>query len=105
MPFSTRAPPVRFPVGESFGRDHYTVNPYRLGPSTPFSHSVARSGVTVEANAMKFKEMSVMPELIQWKTVQQSKRKLPHILADGQMPFIMAPLANTGDFASEPGGK
>jgi len=58
--------------------------------------------VTVEANATKFKEM---PELAQWKTVQQSKGKSPHILAGGQMPFIMAPLANTGDFASEPGGK
>lgn len=61
--------------------------------------------MTVEANAMKFKEMPVMLELAQWKTVQQSKGKSPHILAGGQMPFIMAPLANNGDFASEPGGK
>ena len=45
MPFSTRAPPVRFPVGESFGRDRYTGNPYRLRPSTPFClTSVAGSG-------------------------------------------------------------
>lgn len=68
-------------------------------------YSVAGSGVTVEANATKFKEMPVMPELAQWKTMQQSKGTLPHILAGGQMPFIMAPLANNGDFASEPGGK
>ncbi len=33
------------------------------------------------------------------------KMEVAPILAGGQMPFIMAPLADNGDFASEPGGK
>jgi len=35
VPFSTRAPPVRFPVGESFGRDHYPGIP---GTPTDWGH-------------------------------------------------------------------
>ncbi|MHB1666179.1 prohibitin family protein [Thiomonas sp.] len=45
---------------------------------------------TAEAEAMKLKEVSVTPELIQWEAVQKWNGRLPRILAGGKMPFIMA---------------
>jgi regulator of protease activity HflC (stomatin/prohibitin superfamily) len=49
---------------------------------------------TAEAEAMKLKEVSVTPELIQWEAVQKWNGKLPHIMAGGKLPFMMAIHAN-----------
>ncbi|MHB1643925.1 MAG: prohibitin family protein [Acidithiobacillus sp.] len=45
---------------------------------------------TAEARAMKLKEVSVTPDLIQWEAVQKWNGKLPHIMAGGNLPFLMA---------------
>lgn len=45
---------------------------------------------TAEAKAMKLKEVSVTPELIQWEAVQKWNGKLPHIMAGGKLPFMVA---------------
>jgi regulator of protease activity HflC (stomatin/prohibitin superfamily) len=44
---------------------------------------------TAEARAMKLKEVSVTPELIQWEAVQKWNGKLPTIMGGGYMPFIL----------------
>lgn len=41
------------------------------------------------AEAMKLKEVSVTPELIQWEAVQKWNGKLPHLMSGGQLPFLM----------------
>ncbi|MBU2767995.1 prohibitin family protein [Acidithiobacillus ferrivorans] len=45
---------------------------------------------TAEARAMKLKEVSVTPELIQWEAVQKWNGKLPTIMGGGHMPFIIS---------------
>lgn len=42
------------------------------------------------AEAMKLKEVSVTPELIQWEAVQKWNGKLPHLMSGGQLPFLMS---------------
>ncbi len=42
------------------------------------------------AEAMKLKEVSVTPELIQWEAVQKWNGKLPRLMSGGGLPFLVS---------------